>query len=270
MHRGARCPRRPLPVAPAWTGLWASLDPKSRRPRRGAAPRRRLRRSGGQPELSRVTVPRAHRARQHDLREPFSRTPSAGTKPWRANMRSIRTRLLTTVIATGVVALAAPVSGASAAIPTFPGFAGYAGYTLPTSFPSLGGAVSAVGGNQIGTAGCVGTNRPSVGGNNGSTSAQTLWRRPELLRPADRADRQRDRADDHRLPERLREGVRGVDHRNRLGRLGPPAGRRRTREESSGATDQCLATTSDRHGTVTDGIDHELTATTRCLEAGRY
>ena len=28
-------------------------------------------------------------------------------------------------------------------------------------------------GNQIGAAGCVGTNRPSVGGNNGSTSAQS-------------------------------------------------------------------------------------------------
>jgi len=93
--------------------------------------------------------------------------------PGEPNMRSIRTRLLTTAVATGVVALAAPVSGASAAIPTFPGFSGYGGYTLPTSLPSFGGAISAVGGNQIGTAGCVGTNRPSVGGNNGSTSAQT-------------------------------------------------------------------------------------------------
>jgi hypothetical protein len=61
-------------------------------------------------------------------------------------MQSIRRRALAVVIATGAVALAAPVSGASAQL--------------------------AVGGNQIGTAGCVGTNRPSAGGNNGSTSAQ--------------------------------------------------------------------------------------------------
>jgi hypothetical protein len=72
-------------------------------------------------------------------------------------------------VATGAAALAAPVSGASAAgIPAFTpiGFP-------PLGLPSLGGAAIGVGGNQIGTAGCVGTNRPSVGGNNGSTSAQT-------------------------------------------------------------------------------------------------
>jgi hypothetical protein len=90
-------------------------------------------------------------------------------------MRTISRRVLTTVIATGVVALAAPVAGASAAtLPTFPGLGGY---TFPTSFGSLpsGGSITipTVGGNQIGTAGCVGTNRPSVGGNNGSTSAQS-------------------------------------------------------------------------------------------------
>jgi hypothetical protein len=62
------------------------------------------------------------------------------------------------VVATGAVAFAAPVSGASAQVPV---------WGLP-----LGGA-AAVGGNQIGAAGCVGTNRPSFGGNNGSTSAQT-------------------------------------------------------------------------------------------------
>jgi hypothetical protein len=72
--------------------------------------------------------------------------------------RSIRSRLLA-VAATGAVALAAPVAGASAQI--WPSF----------SFPPIGGA--AVSGNQIGTAGCVGTNRPSLGGNNGSTSAET-------------------------------------------------------------------------------------------------
>jgi hypothetical protein len=76
-------------------------------------------------------------------------------------MRSIRRRLLAVVVATGAVAVAAPVSGASAQIPPVGG--------LPLA--PLGG--SAIGGNQIGTAGCVGTNRPSFGGNNGSTSAQT-------------------------------------------------------------------------------------------------
>ena len=74
-------------------------------------------------------------------------------------MRSIRRRLLAATVAIGAVALAGPVSGASAEIPWF-------GIPLP---PSL----NAVGGNEIGTAGCVGTNRPSVGGNAGSTSAQT-------------------------------------------------------------------------------------------------
>jgi hypothetical protein len=79
-------------------------------------------------------------------------------------MRSIRRRLLAMSVATGATALAAPVSGASAAgIPAF----------TPIGFPPFGGAAIGVGGNQIGTAGCVGTNRPSVGGNNGSTSAQT-------------------------------------------------------------------------------------------------
>ena len=75
-------------------------------------------------------------------------------------MRSIRRRLLAVVVATGVGALAAPVSGASAQIPPI-GF----------PFPPVGG--TAIGGNQIGTAGCVGTNRPSLGGNNGSTSSQS-------------------------------------------------------------------------------------------------
>jgi hypothetical protein len=73
-------------------------------------------------------------------------------------VRTIRRGLLA-VVATGAAALAAPVSGASAQIPLF---------GLP-----YGAGGSAVGGNQIGSAGCVGTNRPSVGGNNGSTSAQT-------------------------------------------------------------------------------------------------
>jgi hypothetical protein len=57
----------------------------------------------------------------------------------------------------GALALAAPVSGASAQIP----------FDLPLPTPG-----STIGGAQIGTAGCVGTIRPSVGGNTGSTSAE--------------------------------------------------------------------------------------------------
>jgi hypothetical protein len=75
-------------------------------------------------------------------------------------MRYIRGRLVAVLVATGAVALAAPVAGASAQVPPV-GF----------SFPSLGGLV--IGGNQIGSAFCVGTNRPSAGGNNGSTSASS-------------------------------------------------------------------------------------------------
>jgi hypothetical protein len=78
-----------------------------------------------------------------------------------AGIRSIRRRLLAIGIATGATALAAPVSGASAEI------------VPPVGLPILPAGGAAIGGNQIGTAGCVGTNRPSVGGNTGSTSAQT-------------------------------------------------------------------------------------------------
>jgi hypothetical protein len=69
-------------------------------------------------------------------------------------MKRIRRGLLS-MVATGVVALAAPVSGASAQV---------APVGLP--FPPVAGTA-------IGTAGCVGTIRPSFGGSNGSTSAQT-------------------------------------------------------------------------------------------------
>jgi hypothetical protein len=75
-------------------------------------------------------------------------------------MRSISRRLLALAVATATVALAAPVAGASAQVPPL-------GYSLPP----LGGVI--VGGNQIGSAFCVGTNRPSTGGNNGSTSASS-------------------------------------------------------------------------------------------------
>jgi hypothetical protein len=72
-------------------------------------------------------------------------------------------RLLAVAVATGAVALAAPVSGASAQA----GGGGFGGFGFP-----LTGFIG-VGGNQIGSAGCVGTNRPSFGGNNGSTSSQS-------------------------------------------------------------------------------------------------
>ena len=71
-------------------------------------------------------------------------------------MRSIRRRVVAVVVATGAVALAAPVSGASAQLP----------------FPGLGTTVVAIGGQQIGSAVCANTNRPEAGGNNGTTSAQ--------------------------------------------------------------------------------------------------
>ena len=64
-------------------------------------------------------------------------------------------RLGLLAVVTGVLATAAPVASASA---------------LPLiGFP--GGL--AIGGNEIGAADCVGTNRPSGGGNAGSTSNQT-------------------------------------------------------------------------------------------------
>jgi hypothetical protein len=84
-------------------------------------------------------------------------------------MTSIRRRLVAVVVATGAVALAGPVAGASAQIPTI-------------GFPGFGGSTIAVGGNQIGSAVCIGTNRPQAGGNNGSTSAQACggasWQGP--------------------------------------------------------------------------------------------
>jgi hypothetical protein len=80
------------------------------------------------------------------------------------------TRLLAVVVvAASAAAIAAPVSGASTL--TAPRFPLPPVFSFPLVWPSGGGI--AVGGNQIGSAGCVGTNRPSVGGNNGSTSAQT-------------------------------------------------------------------------------------------------
>src|SRR3954453_785829 len=80
--------------------------------------------------------------------------------------------IVSAVLATGTVALAGPVAGAGAfTFPTLPTASTALPAALPIPIVPLAG--NAVGGNQIGTAGCVGTNRPSVGGNNGSTSSQS-------------------------------------------------------------------------------------------------
>jgi hypothetical protein len=77
-------------------------------------------------------------------------------------------RLLCVAAATGAMAVAAPVASAQFTFPAWPATGGF------PAWPAIGGiGAIGVGGNQIGSAGCVGTNRPSVGGNNGSTSAQT-------------------------------------------------------------------------------------------------
>jgi hypothetical protein len=80
-------------------------------------------------------------------------------------------RLLCVAVATGAVAVAAPLAGAASlpfAFPAWPTAGGFAAWPTTGGIGAIG-----VGGNQIGSAGCVGTNRPSVGGNNGSTSGQT-------------------------------------------------------------------------------------------------
>jgi hypothetical protein len=86
-------------------------------------------------------------------------------------------RLLSAVMAVGVVAaLAGPVAGASAlTTPGLPALPTALPSALPTAFPlpGLPLAGNAIGGQQFGAnSGCVGTNRPSVGGNNGSTANQ--------------------------------------------------------------------------------------------------
>jgi hypothetical protein len=88
------------------------------------------------------------------------------------------TRFVSLAVAAGALALAGPVAGASAldlpslssALPA-PALPATLPAALPVPLLPIGG--SAIGGVQSGTAGCVGTNRPSFGGNNGSTSAQT-------------------------------------------------------------------------------------------------
>jgi hypothetical protein len=92
--------------------------------------------------------------------------------PQRSNNNKTRfARLLSAVVAVAsVAALAGPVAGASAL--TLPSFASGLPAAAAFPVPTLPLAANAIGGNQIGTAGCVGTNRPSVGGNNGSTANQ--------------------------------------------------------------------------------------------------
>jgi hypothetical protein len=95
-------------------------------------------------------------------------------------------RLLCVAAATGAMAVAAPVASAqftfpgwpaTGGLPAWPATGGFSAWPATGGFsawPATGGiGAIGVGGNQIGSAGCVGTNRPSVGGNNGSTSAQT-------------------------------------------------------------------------------------------------
>jgi hypothetical protein len=104
------------------------------------------------------------------------------------NVKPRLTRTLSLAVAAGALALAGPIAGAGAyTMPaasalstssTLPITSTLPVYSLPTAgLTGLGGlgglGANAVGGNQIGQAGCVGTNRPSVGGNNGSTSAQS-------------------------------------------------------------------------------------------------
>lgn len=73
----------------------------------------------------------------------------------------IRRQRLAAVVAIAAVALAVPASGASAAVGPFLGD----GFPL-TGVPFGADAVAA----EVGSAGCIGTVRPSVGGNAGSTS----------------------------------------------------------------------------------------------------
>jgi hypothetical protein len=77
-------------------------------------------------------------------------------------VKRIRRQRLTAVVVIAAAAFAAPAAGASAEIGPV------VGDGLPLTGVPLGADV--VGGSQVGTAGCLGTVRPSVGGNNGSTS----------------------------------------------------------------------------------------------------
>jgi hypothetical protein len=89
------------------------------------------------------------------VRAGHARTQNSEEEP---DMRATRKRLLALLVTAGVAAAGGPVASADALV-------------FPWAPAGVGGV--AIGGNQIGTAGCVGTNRPSFAGNNGSTSAQT-------------------------------------------------------------------------------------------------
>jgi hypothetical protein len=113
------------------------------------------------------------------VRWPLERVQAAGDNEPMTRRGTLK-RLLCVAAATGAMAVAAPLASAASLPFTFPAWSTTGGFAAwPTSggfpaWPTTGGiGAIGVGGNQIGSAGCVGTNRPSVGGNNGSTSAQT-------------------------------------------------------------------------------------------------
>ena len=87
--------------------------------------------------------------------------------------------LVAAAVATSAVALAGPVAGASAAV--LPGLP-----ALPAALPvpTVPLAGNAIGGQANGTSGCIGTNRPSVGGNNGSTANQNCGQALAFTGPA--------------------------------------------------------------------------------------
>ena len=104
------------------------------------------------------------------VRWPLDRVPGAGDNEPMTRTGTLK-QLLCIAAATVAFAVAAPLASAGSLPFTFPAWPTAGGF--PT-WPTTGGVGAfAIGGNQIGSAGCVGTNRPSVGGNNGSTSAQT-------------------------------------------------------------------------------------------------
>ena len=104
------------------------------------------------------------------VRRPLDRMQAAGDNEPMTRRGTLK-RLLCVAAATGAVAVAAPLASAGSLPFTFPAWPTTGGFA---AWPTTGGiGAIGIGGNQIGSAGCVGTNRPSVGGNNGSTSAQT-------------------------------------------------------------------------------------------------
>ena len=117
-------------------------------------------------------------------------SPGHATATIRLMRNQTLKRVLLAAVTTAAVALAGPVAGAGAyTYPTFklPSYKAptykaptyklpaykvpaYTATSVGLPAPATG---NVIGGNEIGSAGCVGTNRPSVGGNNGSTANQT-------------------------------------------------------------------------------------------------